>query len=99
MLRSAEAFPCSTEVCCCHWLQTVKLETRIPAGFLSGLAALIPDVAGINLEVSGGEGRQGNYVGYVSSHLGAGLLGWGPGGCTLGVAQQAMPPVSVLSNP
>ena len=34
-------------------LQTVKLETRIPAGFLSGLAALIPDVAGINLEVSG----------------------------------------------
>jgi hypothetical protein len=37
-------------------LQTVKLETRIPAGFLSGLAALIPDVAGINLEVSGWEG-------------------------------------------
>jgi hypothetical protein len=40
-------------------LQTVKLETRIPAGFLSGLAALIPDVAGINLEVRGWRGQEG----------------------------------------
>ena len=29
----------------------VKLETRIPAGFLSGLTALVPAVTGFNLEV------------------------------------------------
>lgn len=29
----------------------VKLETRIPAGFLNGIQALVPQVAGFNLEV------------------------------------------------
>ncbi|GFH29018.1 uncharacterized protein HaLaN_27604, partial [Haematococcus lacustris] len=28
----------------------VKLETRIPSDFLSGLAALVPAVSGLNLE-------------------------------------------------
>ena len=31
----------------------VKLETRIPAGFLSGLTALVPAMTGFNLEVRG----------------------------------------------
>jgi len=29
----------------------VKLETRIPAGFLSGLTTMVPAVGGLNLEV------------------------------------------------
>ncbi|EFJ44243.1 hypothetical protein VOLCADRAFT_65045, partial [Volvox carteri f. nagariensis] len=29
----------------------VKLETRVPAGFLNGLTALVPQVAGFNIEV------------------------------------------------
>ena len=35
---------------CCWGLQ-VKLETRIPAGFLQGLSALVPQASGLNLEV------------------------------------------------
>ena len=30
----------------------VKLETRIPAGFLNGITALVPQVSGINIDVS-----------------------------------------------
>lgn len=29
----------------------VKLETRIPAGFLNGITALVPQVSGFNIEV------------------------------------------------
>jgi len=28
----------------------MKLETRIPAGFIGGMTALIPQVAGVNFE-------------------------------------------------
>eukprot|EP00967_Tisochrysis_lutea_P000448 scaffold563_cov29-Tisochrysis_lutea.AAC.4 len=34
-----------------HSFFQIKLETRIPAAFLSGLTALVPNVSGLNLEL------------------------------------------------
>eukprot|EP00983_Pelagomonas_calceolata_P107335 1159332-Pelagomonas_calceolata.AAC.9 len=35
-----------------HSFFQIKLETRIPAAFLSGLTALVPNVSGLNLELN-----------------------------------------------
>ena len=63
----------------------VKLETRIPAGFLAGLYAIIPSVKGLNVEVGawawlGGGGAGGLPGGAECRHT----FGTGPecrGGC------------------
>jgi hypothetical protein len=46
-----------------HHDAQVKLETRIPAGFMSGMSNLIPGVAGLNIEVrTRGVSREGGWL-------------------------------------